>query len=120
MLFLDVVSAHLGVEVEKEFWPRGYGVIYRYGGAIAIMQVPDTHIHQPFSTAFIELGMEAFTARQRTDPGNVSWSPQEVSQDMASTWRSLPHTRFRRGSWEVGVANALPMQPGSREARTTG
>ena len=54
MLFVDVAACHLGQEIEDYCWSCGYVLVFHYGGTTSIMQVPDTHIHQPFSALFLE------------------------------------------------------------------
>ena len=56
MPFVDVVVCHLGAEIEAYCWECGYVLVFHYGGITSVMQVPDTHIHQPFSRFVLGVG----------------------------------------------------------------
>ena len=71
------------------------------------MQVPDTHIHQPFSALYLEVEQAKFTKRQLTEPGNVSRTLQEVLDDVVTVWRAMDHKKGVIGHWETGVAGML-------------
>ena len=107
ILFLDVAACHMGPEIEAFCWECGYVLLYHYGGTTSVMQVPDTHIHQPFSRLFLELEQRRFTERQEMEPGNVNRSLQEVLDDVVTVWRAMDHQRGVDGHWETGVACAL-------------
>ena len=107
ILFLDVAACHLGPEIEAYAWECGYVLVYHYGGTTSVMQVPDTHIHQPFSALYLEVEQAAFTARQMNEPGNVNRTLQEVLDDVVTVWRAMDHMKGVNGHWETGVANKL-------------
>ena len=107
ILFLDVAACHLGPEIAAYCWECGYVLLYHYGGTTSVMQVPDTHIHQPFSKLFLELEQRRFTERQEFNPGCVSRTLQEVLDDVVTVWRAMDHQRGVDGHWETGVACAL-------------
>ena len=107
IIFLDVAACHMGPEIEAYCWECGYVLIYHYGGTTSVMQVPDTHIHQPFSKLHLELEQAKFTMRQESNPGNVNRDLQEVLDDVVTVWRSMDHQKGVDGHWETGVACAL-------------
>ena len=107
MIFLDIAACHLGPEIEAYCWDCGYVLIYNCGGATSVMQVPDTHIHQPFSTLYLEVEQAKFTKRQEFDPGNINRTLQEVLDDVVTVWRAMDHMKCVIGHWETGVANKL-------------
>ena len=71
------------------------------------MQVPDTHIHQPFSKLYLELEQAKFTKRQELNPGCVSRTLQEVLDDVVTVWRAMDHQKGVDGHCETGVACKL-------------
>ena len=107
IIFLDVAACHMGPEIEAYCWECGYVLIYHYGGTTSVMQVPDTHIHQPFSKLYLELEQAKFTMRQESNPGNVNRTLQEVLDDVVTVWRTMDHQKGVDGHWETGVACKL-------------
>jgi hypothetical protein len=107
IIFLDVVACHMGPEIETYCWECGYVLIYHFAGTTSVMQVPDTHIHQPFSKLYLEVEQAKFTKRQEMQPGNVNRTLQEVLDDVVTVWRAMDHQRGVTGHWETGVANKL-------------
>ena len=117
ILFLDVAACHMGKEIEDYCWECGYVLVYHYGGTTSVMQVPDTHLHQPFSSLYLEVEQAKFTKRQEFDPGNVNRTLQEVLDDVITVWRAMDHMKGVNGHWEIGVANKLD---GTQDDRITG
>ena len=102
LLFVDVAACHLGPEIEEYCWSCGYVLVYHYGGTTSIMQVPDTHLHQPFSSLYLECEQAQFTKRHLTNPGDVGRTMQEVIDDVVTVWRAMDHQKGRRrplGDW---------------------
>jgi hypothetical protein len=81
------------------------------------MQVPDTHIHQPFSKLYLECEQAKFTQRQEFNPGCVTRTLQEVLDDVVTVWRAMDHQKGVDGHWETGVACKLDK---SEDGRITG
>ena len=107
----------MGKEIEDYCWECGYVLVYHYGGTTSVMQVPDTHLHQPFSSLYLEVEQAKFTKRQEFDPGNVNRTLQEVLDDVITVWRAMDHMKGVNGHWETGVANKLD---GTQDDRITG
>lgn len=46
---------------------------------------------------YLEIEQAAINPRHLTDPGDVSWSLQEVVNDIVATWRIVDRRRSERG-----------------------
>ena len=71
--------------------------MFHYGGSTSIMQVPDTHIHQPFSSLYLECEQAQFTRKRLTHPGDVGRSLQQVIDDVVTCWRAMDHQKSVKG-----------------------
>ena len=107
LLFVDVAACHLGPEIEAYCWSCGYVLVFHYGGTTSVMQVPDTHVHQPLSKLLLELEQAQFTQRQENNPGDAGRTLQEVIDDIITVWHALDHRKHVKCHWETGVANTL-------------
>ena len=45
ILYSDVAAGHIGDDVDKLCWSKGYVYLLHYGGTTAIIQVNDTDCH---------------------------------------------------------------------------
>ena len=97
LLFADVAACHLGPEIEAYCWECGYVLVFHYGGTTSIMQAPDTHIHQPFSSLYLECEQAQFTKRRLKNPGDVGRTLQEVIDDVITCWRAMDHQKGVKG-----------------------
>ena len=91
ILYLDVVAAHLGQDVEQYCWAKGYVYLLRYGGATGVCQVNDTHCYLQVSQFYLGREQEFVTSIQKHDPGNVKRTLAEVVANVVTTWRSIDH-----------------------------
>ena len=107
LLFVDVAACHLRPEIEAYCWSCGYVLVFHYGGTTSVMQVPDTHVHQPLSKLLLELEQAQFTQRQENNPGDAGRTLQEVIDDIITVWHALDHRKHVKCHWETGVANTL-------------
>ena len=107
VLFLDVAGSHVSAEVTDFAWTRGYVVLFHYGCTTGVGQVNDTDCHGAFEAAYLELEQAAFNHQQLYEPGSVARRPQDVIDDVAATWRSLPHLQGVEGHYRNALAVTL-------------
>ena len=117
ILILDVAASHLGEAVWNLCFSRGYVLLYHLGGTTAITQVPDTHLHGPFSKLYMHFEQMSFTKKQLASPGDISRTFREVFDDAVLTWRSMDPKLGYTGCMQTGVSVALD---GSEDSRITG
>ena len=107
ILLMDVAASHVHDEVVDLAWSRGYVVLWHYGCTTGVAQVNDTDCHGAFERIYIELEQTSFNHQQLSEPGSVARRPQDVVDDVAATWRALPHEQGRLGHFRNGLSVRL-------------
>ena len=109
ILITDAFSAHMGDNIRRLAWHRGYIVILHGGGTTGVMQVNDTDLHQHLRRLYVEEEQIFLIARNRAAPGQlVTPRPSDCIQWAATIWRRRSlHIRGSGGFKSVGAAVAL-------------
>ena len=87
ILMMDCATSHLDAAVVDFCEERGYVVLYHYGCTTGIAQVNDTDLHGRFSQVYIPLEDLRLFAQLFADPGNISRTLVDVSDDAAAAGR---------------------------------
>ena len=109
ILLADYYGPHCDDALFDLCWSRMYVLLLIGGGITGILQVPDTHLHQPLSTRYTELEMVDLVEQQRLNPeGCPSRSREACCRDLIAAWRHEPlHLHAKRGWWDNLLANKL-------------
>ena len=109
ILLTDAYAAHMGDNIRRLAWHRGYIVILHGGGTTGAMQVNDTDLHQHLRRLYVEEEQNFLLARNRAVPGQlVTPRPSDCIQWAATIWRRTSlHIRGSGGFKSVGAAVAL-------------
>lgn len=107
ILMMDVAGCHVSDAVEDFAWGRGYIVLLHYGCITGVTQVNDTDLHSHFERIFLEEEQTSFNEKQLLRPGCIARSPQEVLDDIASTWRQCNHQLAVKGHKHTFLSCAL-------------
>ena len=87
ILMMDGATSHLDAAVVDFCEECGYVVLYPYGCTTGIAQVIDTDFDGRFCQVYIPLGDLRFFAQLFADPGNISRTLLDVSDDAAAAGR---------------------------------
>ena len=109
ILLTDAYAAHMGDNIRRLAWHRGYIVILHGGGTTGVMQVNDTDLHQHLRRLYVEEEQNFLIAHNRAAPGQlVTPRPSDCIQWAATIWRRTSlHIRGSGGFKSVGAAVAL-------------
>ena len=107
ILFMDVAGSHCADAVVETAWSRGFVVLWHYGCTTGVAQVNDTDCHGAFERVYVELEQISFNYQQLHEPGSVVRRPQDVINDVAATWKALPHDQGCLGHYRNGLSVKL-------------
>ena len=109
IILADFYGPHADDTVFDLCWSRQYVILLIGGGITGILQVPDTHLHQPLSARYTELEMLDLVEQQRARPhGCPTRSRESCCRDLVAAWRHRPlHEAGKRGLWDNMLANKL-------------
>ena len=105
----DFYGPHADGAVFDLCWSHQYVLILIGGGCTGVLQVMDTHLHEPLSKRYIELEMVDLLEQQRVRPhGCPTRSRESCCRDLIAAWRHAPmHDYAARGWFDNHLANAL-------------
>jgi hypothetical protein len=107
ILMMDVAGSHISDSVADYAWERGYIVLLHYGCITGVLQVNDTDLHGHFERIFLEEEQASFNETQLIRPGCIARRPQDVLDDIASTWRQCNHEIAVKGHKHTFLSCAL-------------
>lgn len=106
---LDAYAAHLGDNLKRLCWSRGYVLVVHGGGATGVTQPNDTDLHQHLRRKYTQKEAAEMIRQARLQPRKTPIpTPQQCVSWMAECWSdSSLHLQACKGFKYTGMTNAL-------------